>query len=196
MKLRRSDIARLTSWSGSIFEKGSITSNGRNATRRATPGASCVGTKPAATATAVRCSDFGRPINEPMVFNSAWEGRAIAGFKRIGQVCGRMHDPSFNARNVACQRLPTRLTGPPRFIGVPGRTPTPGAPTPGVTTARATGRGRSTTPGLTTHPTGYATYWQYTTALACSVLAATNPVISNADNAIESFILASSIRNL
>jgi hypothetical protein len=61
---------------------------------------------------------------------------------------------------------------------------------------RATGRGRSTTPGLTTHPTGYATYWQYTTALACSVLAATNPVISSADNAIESFILASSIRNL
>jgi hypothetical protein len=124
------------------------------------------------------------------------EGRAIAGFKRIGQVCGRIHDPSFNARNMACQRLPTRLTGPPRFIGVPGRTPTPGAPTPGVTTARATGRGRSTTPGLTTHPTGYATYWQYTTALACSVLAATNPVISSADNAIESFILASSIRNL
>jgi hypothetical protein len=63
---------------------------------------------------------------------------------------------------------------------------------PGRTTARATGRGRSTTPGLTTHPTGYATYWQYTTALACSVLAATNPVISSADNAIESFILASS----
>src|SRR5882672_7820252 len=100
-----------------------------------------------------------------------------------------MNDPFFNARNMACQRLPTRLTGPPRFIGVPGRTPTPGAPTPGVTTARATGRGRSTTPGLTTHPTGYATYWQYTTALACSVLAATNPVISSADNAIESFIL-------
>src|SRR4030081_2334566 len=55
----------------------------------------------------------------------------------------------------------------------------------------APGRGRSTTPGLTTHPTGYATYWQYTTALACSVLAATNPVISSADSAIESFILAS-----
>jgi len=107
-----------------------------------------------------------------------------------------MHDPSFNARNMASQRLPTRLTGPPRFIGVPGRTPTPGAPTPGVTTARATGRGRSTTPGLTTHPTGYATYWQYTTALACSVLAATNPIISSADNAIESFILVSSIRNV
>ena len=26
---------------------------------------------------------------------------------------------------VLCQRRPTRLTGPPRFIGVPGRTPTP-----------------------------------------------------------------------
>jgi hypothetical protein len=91
------------------------------------------------------------------------------------------------------QRTPTRLTGPPRFIGVPARTPTPGAPTPGVTTARATGRGRSTTPGLTTHPTGYATYWQYTTALACSLLAATNPVISSVDNAIESFILFSSL---
>lgn len=63
---------------------------------------------------------------------------------------------------------------------------------PGVTTARATGRGRSTTPGLTTHPTGYATYWQYTTAVACSVLAAVKPpVSSSADNAIESFILAS-----
>ena len=37
----------------------------------------------------------------------------------------------FNAANVACQRRPTRLTGPPRFIGVPRRTPTPGAPTPG-----------------------------------------------------------------
>src|SRR3954447_12277663 len=96
---------------------------------------------------------------------------------------------------MACQRLPTRLTGPPRFIGVPGRTPTPTAPTPGVTTARATGRGRSTIPGLTTHPTGYDTYWQYTTALAGSVLAATNPVISSADRAIESFIMASSIRN-
>ena len=32
---------------------------------------------------------------------------------------------------------------------MPGRTPTPGAPTPGVTTAAAaTGRGRKTTPGL------------------------------------------------
>src|SRR6267142_5338603 len=27
---------------------------------------------------------------------------------------------------MACQRLPIRLTGPPRFIGVPRRTPTPG----------------------------------------------------------------------
>src|SRR5918993_514504 len=57
-------------------------------------------------------------------------------------------------QNKISQRLPTRLTGPPRFIGVPGRTPTPGAPTPGVTTARATGRGRSTTPGRMTQPTG------------------------------------------
>jgi hypothetical protein len=50
--------------------------------------------------------------------------------------------------------------------------------------ARATGRGCSTAPGLATHPTGYATYWQYTTALAGSVLAATNPVISSSKNAI------------
>jgi hypothetical protein len=84
------------------------------------------------------------------------------------------------------QRLPTRLTGPPRFIGVPGRTAS-------RATARPTGRGRSTTPGLTMHPAGYATYWQYTTALAGSVLAATTPVISSADSAIENFILASSI---
>jgi len=118
-----------------------------------------------------------------------------------------MHDPSFNARNMASQRLPTRLTGPPRFIGAPGvgvrpgtpmnrggpgRTPTPGAPTPGVTTARATGRGRSTTPGLTMHPAGYETYWQYTTAPASSVLAAMSPVMSSADIAIESFIVVSS----
>jgi hypothetical protein len=33
-------------------------------------------------------------------------------------------------------------------------------------------------------------------ALACSVLAATNPVISSAESAIESFISASSVRNL
>jgi len=31
-------------------------------------------------------------------------------------------------------------------------------------------------------------YWQYTTAPAFSVLAAKNPVISNADNAITNFI--------
>jgi hypothetical protein len=44
-------------------------------------------------------------------------------------------------------------------------------------------------------PAGYSTYWQYTTALAFSVLAATNPVISRAAaNAIESFILDSSVR--
>jgi hypothetical protein len=46
MKLRRSDIAGLTLWSGSIFEAGSITSNGRNAMRRAAAGASCVWTSP------------------------------------------------------------------------------------------------------------------------------------------------------
>src|SRR5882672_9486991 len=101
--------------------------------------------------------------------------------------------PSYE---LTCQRRPTRLTGPPRFIGVPRRTPTPTAPTPGVTTARATGRGRSTTPGLTTQPAGYETYWQYTTALACSVLAATNPPISSADNANESFMMASFVRDL
>src|SRR4029077_890192 len=52
------------------------------------------------------------------------------------------------------QRRPTRLTGPPRFMGVPARTPAPGAPTPtratpttGVaTTAAATGVGRATQP--------------------------------------------------
>jgi hypothetical protein len=101
--------------------------------------------------------------------------------------------PFFNPRNMACRRLPTRLTGPPRFIGVPRRTPTPGAPTPGITKARATGRGRNTTPGLTTHPTGYATYWQYTTALACSVLATTKPVISSADSAIGFAYVANTI---
>src|SRR5258708_3776977 len=73
MKLRRSDIARVTLWSGSISEKRSITSNGRNATRRAAPGASCVWTQPAATVTAARCSDFGRPINEPGDSNSDLE---------------------------------------------------------------------------------------------------------------------------
>jgi hypothetical protein len=103
--------------------------------------------------------------------------------------------PVFLAMGVASligqsflQRLPARSTGPPRFIGVPT------APTPGVTTARATGRGRSTTPALATQPTGYSTYWQYTIALAFSVLAAMKPVISSAaDNAIESFMSVSSI---
>jgi hypothetical protein len=88
------------------------------------------------------------------------------------------------------QRVPARSTGPPRFVGVPGRTPTPGAPTPGVT-ARATGRGRSATPGLTMQPAGYSTYWQYTTAPASSVLAVRNPVISSAASAIDNFIFAS-----
>jgi len=41
------------------------------------------------------------------------------------------------ASNQLPQRLPARLTGPPRFIGVPG-----------VAAALATGRGRSTTPAL------------------------------------------------
>src|SRR5215207_3023310 len=55
-----------------------------------------------------------------------------------------------------------RLTGPPRFIGVPGRIPTPAAPTPGVTTARrATGA-----TGRATQPFGRPTVLQYTTALA------------------------------
>ena len=45
------------------------------------------------------------------------------------------------------QRGPARSTGPSRFIGVPGRTAS-------RATARATGRGRSTTPGLTTQPAG------------------------------------------
>jgi len=34
------------------------------------------------------------------------------------------------ADHAPVQRRPTRLTGPPRFQGVPGRTPTPRAPTP------------------------------------------------------------------
>jgi hypothetical protein len=84
-------------------------------------------------------------------------------------------------RTIGAQRRPTRSTGPPRFIGVPGRTAS-------RATAPATGLGRSTTPALATQPTGYSTYWQYTTALAFSVLAATKPVISSADNAIESFM--------
>src|SRR5947209_11020307 len=84
------------------------------------------------------------------------------------------------------QRRPTRSTGPPRFVGVPT------APTPGVTAARATGRARSTTPGLTVQPAGYSTYWQYTTAFACSVLAATKvPISSDAENTIDSFIVGS-----
>jgi hypothetical protein len=43
-------------------------------------------------------------------------------------------------------------------------------------------------------PAGYSTYWQYTTALAFSVLAARNPaIIIRAANAIESFNSASSV---
>src|SRR4051812_6407656 len=80
----------------------------------------------------------------------------IAESIRLRRVRGEAERLTFRRtrQNKASQRLPTRLTGPPRFIGVPARTPTPGAPTPGVTTARATGRARSTTPGLTMHPTG------------------------------------------
>ncbi len=90
------------------------------------------------------------------------------------------------------QRRPTRLTGPPRFIGRPA------PPTPGVTTARrAPGRGRSPPPGLAMQPAGYSTYWQYTTALALSVLAATRPatrpIVSSVDSTIDGFIPASSI---
>src|SRR6266478_1601688 len=73
MKLRRSNIARLTPSSGSIFEKGFITSNRTSATRGAAPGASCVWTKPAGAATAVHCLDFGRPINVANDFNSDLE---------------------------------------------------------------------------------------------------------------------------
>jgi hypothetical protein len=65
--------------------------------------------------------------------------------------------------------------------------------TTGATTAPATGRGRSTTPGLTTQPAGYSTYWQYTTAPAVSVLATTTPMTNSVDKAIESFISASSV---
>ena len=46
-------------------------------------------------------------------------------------------------KNALAQRRPTRLTGPPRFIGVPARTPTPGAPTPTRPTPTA---------GVTTRP--------------------------------------------
>ena len=39
--------------------------------------------------------------------------------------------PSLCAKvGMTAQRRPTRLTGPPRFARVPGRTPAPGAPTP------------------------------------------------------------------
>jgi len=62
-------------------------------------------------------------------------------------------------------------------------------------TARATGRGRNTTPDLTTQPAGYPTYWQYTTAaLACWVLAVTKPLISSANiNSGHAGLLASKL---
>jgi hypothetical protein len=65
--------------------------------------------------------------------------------------------------------------------------------TPVVTAARATGRARSTTPGLAMQPAGYEMYWQYTTALAVSALAARNPAVNSADTAIGSFISTSTI---
>jgi hypothetical protein len=43
------------------------------------------------------------------------------------------------------------------------------------------------------HPAGYETYWQYTTALAGSLLAAMNTVISSADNANGILIWASPV---
>jgi hypothetical protein len=46
-------------------------------------------------------------------------------------------------QNSGSQRRPARLTGPPRFVGVPGRTASRAA-------ARTTGRGLSTTPGRAT----------------------------------------------
>ena len=66
------------------------------------------------------------------------------------------------------QRRPIRLTGPPRFMGVPRRRPKPGAPIPGVATARATGA-----TGRTTHPLGTPTVLQKTTAWAGVVEKAT-----------------------
>jgi hypothetical protein len=63
MKPRRSDIAQVTRWSGSIFEKGFITPSGRNSTRVASMGAMCVGTKSAVAAIAVRCWDFGKTVS-------------------------------------------------------------------------------------------------------------------------------------
>ena len=53
------------------------------------------------------------------------------------------------------RRTPTRLTPPFKLPPALLRT-----------AARATGRGLSTTPARATQPTGYSTYWQYTTALA------------------------------
>jgi hypothetical protein len=41
-------------------------------------------------------------------------------------------------------------------------------------------------------PAGYSTYWQYTTALAFSVLVTTNPVISSANKMMENLISVSS----
>ncbi len=58
-------------------------------------------------------------------FLSAEDG----GFVRKSSLCPKQCNQLNRTRR---QRLPTRLTGPPRFIGVPARTPTPGAPTPAL----------------------------------------------------------------
>src|SRR5689334_7348268 len=50
-----------------------------------------------------------------------------------------------NQTPIGVQRRPARLTGPPRFAGVPGRTPTPFAP---ISTVPTPGRATSRTPGL------------------------------------------------
>jgi hypothetical protein len=108
--------------------------------------------------------------------------RADDDSKKSHPALGFGFDPDIDQRRI-------RSTG--RSTGATTRSSgrTTGATVPGATT----GRGRSTTPGFTTQPAGYSTYSQYTTALAFSVLAATNAVIISTDNAIESFISASSI---
>jgi hypothetical protein len=76
--------------------------------------------------------------------------RAQFCFGKVSTVLQRFSVERSTTRKFADthQRRPARSTGPPRFIGVPT------APTPGVATARATGRGRSTTPALTLQPAG------------------------------------------
>src|SRR3954468_9808286 len=77
---------------------------------------------------------------------------------------GRSGGGLFLARdheNKFYRPAPTRLTPP---FALP--------PALWRTAARATGRGLSTTPARATQPTGYSTYWQYTTALAGAELKA------------------------